>query len=74
MINKNKEVTDLIITEDDLLTFDIPDIKQVQAAYSKKFRTTPANEIKHINDIFPKKSVIKDEVPGYSIDDQDPII
>ncbi|MFK5984615.1 MAG: hypothetical protein QM479_04200 [Pseudomonadota bacterium] len=77
--NENDDITDLIIPEDDLLSFQVPTFEAVRCAYSKSFNNDKLNPIKHIEQLFPKKpnkhQQTKDnEPPAYSIDkDEDPI-
>ena len=73
--NKDNEVNDLIIPEDDLLSFQAPSFDAVLGAYSHSFKAKPVkqNSIKLIDEIFPKenKNDKDSEDPGFSIDDDD---
>jgi hypothetical protein len=79
--NKSNEVKNLIIPEDDLLSFQAPSFDAVLGAYSHSFKAKPVkkNTIKKIEELFPKKSHKKNdnnsEDSGFSIDeDEDPLI
>ncbi|MFK5895300.1 MAG: hypothetical protein QM504_18970 [Pseudomonadota bacterium] len=79
--NKNNEVKNLIIPEDDLISFHTPSYDAVRGAYSPSFKAKPVKQslIKKIEKLFPKNSNNKrdkeSEDPGFSIDDDaDPLI
>ena len=80
--SKNKDITDLIVPEDDLLSFQTPKFDAVRAAYSKDFKPASSNQdlLQRINEIFPpnskkkKKKKEDEESSGFNIDnDNDPI-
>lgn len=77
---ENEDITDLLIPEDDLLSFQAPSYNTIRSAYSKSFKPKVVNKnpIKHIEELFPKKDktqLKKNDNPGFSIDqDDDPLL
>jgi len=73
---ENEDITDLLVPEDDLLTFQAPSYNAIRSAYSKSFKpkTTNKSPITRIEELFPKESSNdkkEDKDPGFSIDHDD---
>ena len=77
---ENEDITDLLIPEDELLSFHVPSYNAIRLAYSKSFKPKIVNKnpIKHIEELFPKKDktqLKENDDPGFSIDqDDDPLL
>lgn len=77
----NNNIVDLIIPEDELLSFQAPSLDKIRSAYGKSYNEYVDDPLEHIERLFPKPSPRNRKInkeqddPGFSIDnDDDPLI